>query len=406
MYTRTVGEPRIRAALGPRASPGGRSGAHDVSKGREVVGRSDNPCITGWSAISSIGIGRRDFADALTSGRSGVKPVPRADGADMPLDEACFVPEFDTVAFLGPKGTRSMDRTTAMAVATAGMVLGDLGTSAADEPARVGIVLGTSTGSVKSITDFTRETLVQDKPYFVNPAHFPNTVMNCAAGQCAIWHKLKGVNSTVSGGLLTGLLALKYATRSMRRGYSDTVLVGAVEEFCEQLAWADYHIRPEPLRRKLPLGEGCAMFLLDTPDAARARGRAPIAEVVAFEFGVFPPFEGGRDRQRRGLAECVRRALDAAGTRPRDVWALSASGCGDDALNELEAGALDDALAGARPAHHVVVSEQVGNCFSASGAFQLAALLALAERDGGRERVALVTSVAPDGSVGCALLRV
>src|SRR5699024_7600310 len=81
-----------------------------------------------------------------------------------------------------------------------------------------GLVLGTHTGSAQSIMDFTRESLVSAKPFYVDPSLFPNTVMNCAAGQSAIWHQLKGPNTTIAGGRGTGLLALQYALRLQRAG--------------------------------------------------------------------------------------------------------------------------------------------------------------------------------------------
>ncbi|MEE3922501.1 hypothetical protein V2I01_41795 [Micromonospora sp. BRA006-A] len=71
-----------------------------------------------------------------------------------------------------------------------------------DNRDRIGIVTGTTAGSVKSSVDYAAETFTQQPPYLVNPALFPNTVMNCAAGQSAIWYKLHGPNATVAGGPL------------------------------------------------------------------------------------------------------------------------------------------------------------------------------------------------------------
>jgi 3-oxoacyl-[acyl-carrier-protein] synthase II len=52
----------------------------------------------------------------------------------------------------------------------------------------------------------------------------------------------------------------------------------------------------------------------------------------------------------------------------------------------------------------VQVGDAVGVTYSASGALQLAALLAL-WRDGSPDRFALATSMGPDGNVGCLLVR-
>jgi 3-oxoacyl-[acyl-carrier-protein] synthase II len=364
-----------------------------------VLTVTGSPCIVGWSVISPIGIGREAFTDALLAGRSGRRPPD--DGFPAPLELVCSIPEFETVAFLGPRGTRSMDRLTALVVATSDAVLREHETTGEQERDALGMVLGTSTGSVASITDFIRDTFVQEKPYFVNPAAFPNTVMNCAAGQSAIWHRLRGLNSTVSGGRLTGLLALRYASRMIRRGYAETLLVGAVEELSGPVAWADLHVRDAGQRRALPPGEGCAMLLVDDAAVAAARGRRVLAEVVAFEFAM-PGASGARE----GLAARIRAALASAGAVAEDVRLVSASQCGGPARDAAERGAVEDALAGATPGRWLAASSLVGNCFSASGAFQVAAVLAVAERFPAECRgLALVTSMADDGAVACALLR-
>ncbi|MEK8171048.1 beta-ketoacyl synthase N-terminal-like domain-containing protein [Streptomyces sp. M19] len=91
-----------------------------------------------------------------------------------------------------------------------------------------------------------RDSLVGDRPFYVDPARFPNTVLNSAAGRSAIWHRLKGPNATVAGGHATGLLALRYAMRLQRAGRATTVVCGAVEEFSSARAWLEWHARTDP----------------------------------------------------------------------------------------------------------------------------------------------------------------
>jgi 3-oxoacyl-[acyl-carrier-protein] synthase II len=285
-----------------------------------------------------------------------------------------------------------------MALQHSGLTLTD------ENRARVGVVLGTNVGSIKSIGDFMRDTLIHERPYLVNPMNFPNSVMNCAAGQSAIWHKLKGINATISAGRLAGLMALRYAGMTLRLGYADAVITGSVEEFCEQTAWAFHHTGRVDPARGAPLGEGCAVFTLENAEAVCAQGRKVLAEVLACEVGVYSPDIGGRARQAQGLAACIRRALSRAGVGARDVWAVSAHQFADAELEEVESHALELALDGHVPARQVIVGKSVGECFSAAGAFQLAALLALFG-DAQGDRVALVTSLAHSGAVGCADIR-
>src|SRR3981081_4071200 len=106
------------------------------------------PCIVGWSVVSPIGIGCEAFTEALFAGTSGCGPLPSDYPA--PVERAATIPEFETVAFLGRRGTRSMDRLTAMVIATAGMILQRQETIGDDERRAMGMVVGTSTGSLDS----------------------------------------------------------------------------------------------------------------------------------------------------------------------------------------------------------------------------------------------------------------
>lgn len=364
--------------------------------------------VTGWGIISPIGIGRAAFTSALAEGRQGRKPVTGYANGEIPFSEACQIPEFDVENFIGKKGTRFLDRTTRLTVATVGMALDDGQIAVTpDNQARIGVVLGTNVGSIKSIGDFMRDTLIHARPYMVNPMHFPNAVMNCAASQSAIWHRLKGINATISGGRMAGLLALRYAGLTLRLGNVDTILAGGVEEFCEQTAWAFYHAGRVGPEAGIPLGEGCAMFALERAATAQEQGRKVLAEILGCEVGVY---QSNDDRttglQVSGLASCIRKALERSGARTEDVCAVFLHHCADPELENIEDEALNQSLPQYESLHRLAVSQLVGDCFSAAGAFQLSALLSFFERfPEHSDRVALMTSVAHNGSVGCAVVR-
>ncbi|NUT37513.1 MAG: beta-ketoacyl synthase, partial [Hamadaea sp.] len=168
---------------------------------------------------------------------SAAEPHPVDPG--LPRPEAPVIDGFDVRAHLGRKGTSFYDRSTALAVVACQQALQDGAVEVADDNrARVGVVLGTTVGSFQSTSDYSRDTLVQEKPYLVNPVLFPNTVMNCAAGQAAIRFGLRGVNATIAGGRLAFHHALRHAAMSLRRQAADIVLVGAVEEHSPHRAWA------------------------------------------------------------------------------------------------------------------------------------------------------------------------
>lgn len=319
--------------------------------------------LTAWSAVSPYGIGATAFADGL---HAAATRTPAEPG----LPPAGLVPDFEPRTLLGTKGTRWLDRVSALAVVATGEIVraaGDLG----QEP---GLVLGVTNGSARSMLELTRDSLVKARPEFVKPGQFPNTLMNSAAAQCAIFHRLRGPNATVAAGRTSGLLALRYARRLQRTGRAEAVLCGAAEEYSGTRAWLAQHAAPGP-----DLGEGCAMLLLEPP------GRPGIAEVAGLAFGVFDePATAGQ-----ALDRCVRRLLDA---QPGPLWAHATAH--DPVLSATD---VDAEV-------RLPLAELVGDTHAASAALAVAAVLALAPDAPGR--LALVTATDRDGTVGAALLRI
>ncbi|MEV0005267.1 beta-ketoacyl synthase N-terminal-like domain-containing protein [Micromonospora sp. NPDC050980] len=336
--------------------------------------------VTGCGVVSAAGDCVADVLAAIRAG-TGVRSDVRDRFAEpLPEAEAPAIAGFDVRGLLGRKGTSFLDRATALAMVACGRALadGDL-TPDDDNRHRIGVVLGTTTGSLKSTMDFSRETLVQDKPYLVNPVLFPNTVMNCAAGQAAIRYGLRGVNATVAGGPLAFLYALRYALNAIRRGYADALLVGGVEEYTPNTAWA------ARLTDAGPAGEASAVYLLRRRDAEAAGARA---EVLSVATGFAP------DSTDAGLAGCARRALAAADVRAADVWALA--GDDSDGLSDVVPAAVE----------RLPVRPALGDCQAAAGALAFGALLARhAEEPGAAGRPALVTARSRDGGVAAAVVR-
>ncbi|MFB7614713.1 beta-ketoacyl synthase N-terminal-like domain-containing protein [Kitasatospora sp. NPDC056181] len=358
--------------------------------------------ITGFGVLSGAGIGPRALAAALDAQRPEPADVSGMFEDPLPHPRAHALVDFDPRAHLGRKGTSFFDRSTALSMVACKEALADSDLAVDDDNrARVGITLGTTAGSAKSTSDYSRDTFTQDRPYLVNPLLFPNAVMNCAAGQAAIRYGLQGVNATIAGGPMAMLNVLRYSRNLIGCGYVDALLTGAVEEFSPQSAWAVQYGQAAR-GGDLPPGEGAAVFVVESADAVRAADRRMDAEVLAVEVGVFDPAEPGA--VGAGLARCIRRALEAAGIPAAGVVTVATAANGMTSLDELEEAAIDAVLGAGTP--RLRVKEATGEAFSASGAFQLAALLARHRADPARDgEISLITTRSADGAVGAALVR-
>ncbi|MFI9382024.1 beta-ketoacyl synthase N-terminal-like domain-containing protein [Kutzneria sp. NPDC052558] len=356
---------------------------------------ADRMMITGWSVVSPYGVGRDAFVDGVRGGRVTASDV---DGErwQVPDRRASLVPGFDVREALGKKGTRSMDRVTGLAVTAVGRLIKDAeGNQIVDTGPDTGLVLGTTTGSAQSMMDFTRSSLTAEQPFYVDPSLFPNTTMNCAAGQCAIWYQLKGPNTTIAGGRTAGLTALTYGRRLLRSRRAAKVLVGGVEEYSNARSWLDFHSRGGD---DAVLGEGCVILLMEPADTVGAYGE-PLAELLAVETAAYLDND-----PRPALEARVGSVLAQAGVEPSEVWAAVASQA-PDATNEVEKAVLTEVF-GAPAVDRITTGDLIGDTAAASVSFQIASLLAAAERDPeAAGKVVLVSSVDRSGTVGCAVLR-
>ncbi|MFI5805086.1 beta-ketoacyl synthase N-terminal-like domain-containing protein [Streptomyces sp. NPDC051561] len=337
--------------------------------------------ITAWSALSPYGHAAADFTTGVRERKATATRVPGEAG-----QLGCLVPDFEPRAVLGRKGTRDMDRLTALAVTAVGAVLADGRTETGPDTA---LVLGTTTGSVQSMTDFTRSSLTGERPYDVEPGVIPNSVMNCAAAQCAIRHRIQGPNTTLAGGRAATLLGLLYARRLLRAGRARTVLCGGAEEYSTARAWLEARSRDGAPSL---LGEGAAVVRLTSDELPGPV--TPLATVRAVHTRRTP--DGGDQAQtvRETVSEALAQAQVAAG----DVWAATGSG-----LDPAETRALNVLFPRQAREQLPELGTLLGDTGAASGALQLAAVLASAARAPGAH--AVITSVDGQGLVAAAVLR-
>ncbi len=340
--------------------------------------------VTGIGVISSIGAGLDEFEPALYGGSTGVGPSELLEGKGVAAEAPNFSPE----PWLGSRGIRVLDRSSRLLAVAAHMALSASGLSGADtsEPSpkpgpalEPGLVCGTMFGSVHSIASFDWSGLV-DKPKYVNPMRFPNTVISAPAGRAAIKHKLKGVNSTICAGIASGLYAVHYATEFLRLGRAQVLLAGGVEELCEEscfgfnqagLCSRSGAVRPfAPNRDGTVPGEGSVLLVLETAETARGRGSRPWVEVRGF----------GSAHDAEGATSAIRQALDDTGIEPGQIGCIIASAGGSRPGDEMEARALRNVFGDTLGEIPMTAPKAaLGETMGASGAFG-AAIAALALR--------------------------
>ncbi len=349
--------------------------------------------ITGIGVVSPIGIGRDQFWRGLKEGKSGITPVTLFDTSTTRSKLAGEIIDFRPKEILGPKGLRNLDRTTLLALSAAKLALDDANFQInSSNQNRVGLVLGSTMGSVWSINEFDKEGF-KNGSHAVNPAFFPNTVMNSPASQISIKFGIKGFNATISTGFTSSLEALEYARKFILLSRTDFVLAGGVEELCEQTYKGcnkvgflsgskngkDELCAPFDKRRNgAVLGEGACIFLLESFQNAKKRRANIYGELksvgTAYDKNSFYKYNTKAD----GAKLAVSRALQNAGLSKDKIDYVAAGANSSLDGDVAEARALEFL---ARPGSRIVASackSMIGESFSASASLQVAAgLLAL-----------------------------
>jgi 3-oxoacyl-[acyl-carrier-protein] synthase II len=353
--------------------------------------------ITGAGVLSSLGDSPLALFAALCEGRSGVHPIESFSTDGLACRQAGELRAFTPELYLGERNLRPLDRTSRLVTAAAKLALDDSGWSAElRRRCEVGVVLGTMFCSVHTISEFDRRGLVLG-PKYVSPMDFANTVINAAAGQVAIWHDLRGVNSTIAGGITSGLQAIAYATELIRSGQAAAILTGGAEELC----FESFHgfgragllcaptdgvgecpIPFDARRNGFALGEGAALLMLEDAESAAARGASVLAEVKGYGSAYDLSRGTAPAKAVEATARAMRLALRDARMRADDIDCLSASANGSVPADRYEAQAVAAVFAERAPSLPVTaIKSMLGETLGASGAMQTVVLLA-AMREG------------------------
>ncbi len=344
---------------------------------REVV-------ITGIGILSPIGIGRESYWDALMQGKTGFKTISLFDTSRFNVHVAGEI-DFDPVQFLGKKGLRDMDRSAKLICSAAKLAIDDAHLQITEESAHsTGVSIGTTLGSLHSIAQFDRDGLIEG-PRYVNPSHFPNTVINSPASQVSIRFKIKGFNTTISTGLCASLDAVSYAADFIKLNRADAVLAGGVEELCEEtflgfhtLGYLSGTDSSQPVccpfdarRNGTILSEAAAVIVLEDKDHALRRGADILSRLIGCGNSFDPSSDRGFNCAGKGLKEAITIALKDASINPEDIDYIASSANSMKGLDRMESGVIKEVFGADIPVSSI--KSMVGESFSASGGLALAA---------------------------------
>src|SRR5438128_2813675 len=153
--------------------------------------------------VSPNGVGNAAFADAILAGKSGVRRITHFDSAEIPVQIAGEVPDFDELAWVEKRERKHISRVLPLALAAATEALQDSGIDHASLPLeqkrRFGVILGSGGGSQEFTEEQYRLFFHQDYRQ-MSLFCVPTGVMGTLSSDVSIRFGLRGPSHVITTG--------------------------------------------------------------------------------------------------------------------------------------------------------------------------------------------------------------
>lgn len=303
--------------------------------GRRVV-------ITGVGALTPVGKNAPDFWEGLLAGKSGVRPITHFDTSDLPTKFAGQIENYEPTDYFDRKEARRMDPVTQYGLITAEEAIKDSGLDLDTiDKDRVAVIVGTGIGGMTTFYEQSVSLHVHGAKG-VNPFFIPMLIPDMPAGQISIKYGFRGPNYCAVSACATGSHNIGLAYDSIRMGQTDYALCGGTESpvwkigvagFSSMKALSRRNEDPEKASRPFDkerdgfvLGEGAAMFIIESLESATQRGAKIYAEIVGYGFSADAHHITAPDPDGNGVKLALRNAMKMAGITPDQIEHINMHG--------------------------------------------------------------------------------
>jgi len=313
--------------------------------------------VTGLGALTPVGNDVPSMWRALLDGASGTAPITKFDASTFPVRFAAELKGFDPAQYMERKEIKRADPYTQYAVAASKQAMRDAGLEGGVngyDPDRIGVILGSGTGGLKSFEE-QHDVYRERGPSKISPFFIPMFITDIAAGIVSMQFNAKGPNYATVSACATAAHAIGDAFRTIQYGDADVMICGgseaavtpmAIAGFANMKALSERNESPETASRPFDktrdgfvMGEGAGVVVLEELEHALKRGARIYAEIGGYgatgdAYHLTAPAPDGEGAQR-----AMKRALNDAGLTPADVQYINAHGTSTPAndLNETRA---------------------------------------------------------------------
>ena len=342
-----------------------------MATGRAVV-------VTGMGAVSAAGVGAEALWQAAKNGQGKIGEVEFSRPYTGRVRLGARVPDFDP-SFIGKELLPYCDFFAQYAIGAADEAMESAGLPRDGIAGpRSAVILGTGVGGGHAIDDgMARIYQAQARPELLA---VPRLIASAGPAALTIRYSCTGPSFAIASACSSATQAIGIGLQMIRAGLIDRALVGGSEACLTnggQIAWENLRVltpdkcRPFSKNRNgMNLGEGAGMFLLETAEAAQARGAKPLCELAGYgtSSDAYDPVRP----KAEGAIAAMRLALEDAGIAADDIDYINAHGTAT-TLNDMTESEAVGEVFGARSRTIPISSTKPihGHALGASGALEL-----------------------------------
>jgi nodulation protein E len=338
--------------------------------------------VTGLGAITPLGHDVASYWDGLKRGADGIRPVELIAPERLNQKVLGEVKGFDPLKHFGERELPILDRVSQFAVVAAKQAIAQSGLSFEGELSeRTAAIIGTGVGGQTTIDDSFKRLYEEQQPR-VYPLTIPKLMANAPASQVSMHCGLRGPSFGVVSACASATHAIGLSYQLVRSGAAQCAVAGGAEasiSFGAIKGWEAMRVmapdkcRPFSKDRKgMIIGEGTALVVLETEEAARKRGADILAEVAG--FGMSADAKDITAPDAGGMARAIVAALADAKVDRGGVQYINAHGTGTTANDRTETAALKASFGD--HADKLAISStksMIGHALGAAGALEMVA---------------------------------
>lgn len=299
--------------------------------------------VTGYGAVTPIGIGVKNYWEALLEGKNGVELITKFDTTNFEVKFAAEVKDLDPSNYFDKKTIKRIDPFVQFSLVCAQEAIESANINLDKiNKERFGVIFGSGIGGIDTLKVEHFKYFQTKNPSSISPFFIPMIIADLAAGQISIKYGLKGPNYATTSACATASHSIADAYMIIQRGMADIMICGGSEASVSEMSlagfssmkalstWNDrYKEASRPFdkdRNGFVMGEGAGAIILESLDHAIKRNANILAELAgigltADAYHITAPAPGGE-----GAVRSMKMAIEDAKLSIKDINYINAHG--------------------------------------------------------------------------------